>query len=87
MANFPGNMVSYELALDSALRERIGDRIDYFPMPDQDAISEAYFHKIPPMEFADKLIEEEKHRPPEELSDDEQENSSTDGDTSTGELF
>jgi hypothetical protein len=57
-ASFPGTLVGYELAVMESLRRELGADLSRLPQPDARDISEAFFRRTPPLDFAWKWMQD-----------------------------
>jgi|GEM_PF-2918155 len=51
-ASFPSTLVGYEIAVMEALRRELGADLGRIPAPEGREISEAFFRKTAPLDFA-----------------------------------
>jgi hypothetical protein len=51
-ASFPSTLVGYEIAVMEALRRELGADLARIPAPEGREISEAFFRRTPPLDFA-----------------------------------
>jgi hypothetical protein len=51
-ASFPNTLVGYEIAVMEALRRELGADLGRIPAPEGREISEAFFRRTPPLDFA-----------------------------------
>lgn len=56
--SLPGTLVGYEIAVMEALRRELGADLNKLPQPDAREISEAFFRRTPPLEYAWKWMQE-----------------------------
>jgi hypothetical protein len=60
--SYPGTLVGYELAVMEALRRELGADLNKLPQPDSREISEAFFRRTPPLDYAWKWMQDVKAR-------------------------
>jgi hypothetical protein len=83
--HFPKTLVAYEIAVERSLRILRASGNPNTPDPDAEAISDAFFRKIPPGEFATDWTHR-MEEPPESSDTVPEEGQSDPGDT-TPDLF
>lgn len=74
--DLPATLVGYEIAVMEALRRELGADLNKLPQPDSRGISEAFFRRTPPLDYAWKWMQEVNARrqdapePPRPPADD-----------------
>lgn len=61
-ASFPANLAGYETAVIEALRQELRADLASIPLPDSMDLREAFFRRVPPLDFAWQWMHDQASR-------------------------